>query len=166
MIHRVVNTCWTRLKNMALGAAGGAESNEFAGAIRGEPLGTIPPELTIISTMQRTEPDGIVISCDFTGIDWDEEIPMIEGHRGSIICLDALVKAVDGASEVTEEVECTMCRRKKQPPERMWQPTESHENANPAAAICWDCIQQADRSFSRDPDTEWERKIPPDENWS
>ncbi len=116
--------------------------------------------------MQRTEPDGIVISCDFTGIDWDEHIPMIEGHRGSVICLGALELAIDGAAEATEAVECTMCRRKKQPPEKTWRHPNPPENADPHAAICWDCIQQADRSFARDPDTDWDRRIPPDENWS
>ena len=45
--------------------------------------------------MQRPEDGGIVISCDFTGIDWDERIPMIEGHQGSVLSLEALAMARD-----------------------------------------------------------------------
>ena len=43
--------------------------------------------------MQREEDGGIVISCDFCGTDWDEVVPMIEGHRGSVICLSCVEKA-------------------------------------------------------------------------
>ena len=44
--------------------------------------------------MQREEPDGIVILCDFCRRDWDGQEPMIEGHHGSIICLQCLKLAL------------------------------------------------------------------------
>jgi len=91
---------------------------------------------------------------------------MIEGHRGSIICLDALALAVEQACEATEPFDCTMCRRKVEPPVKAWRSADPAENVDPDAAICWDCIQQADRSFDRDPDTDWQRKIAADKNWS
>ena len=37
--------------------------------------------------MQREDPEGIVISCDFCRRDWDGQEAMIEGHHGSILCL-------------------------------------------------------------------------------
>ena len=37
--------------------------------------------------------------------------------------------------------------------------------ANADAALCWDCIQQADRAFAKDPDTDWDRKISPTNRW-
>lgn len=116
--------------------------------------------------MQRTENGLIVISCDFTGIDWDERIPMIEGHRGAVLSLDALARAVEGAAPADEAFTCTMCLRDFLAGERAWRNPEPPSNANPAAVICWDCVRQADRAFAKDPDTEWQRRIPPDSRWS
>jgi len=115
--------------------------------------------------MQREEDGGVVISCDFTGTDWDEHIAMIEGHKGSVICLEGLALAIDGAAETAENFRCTMCIRAFKAPERAWRHPEPPPGANPAAVICWDCIQQADRAFAKDPDTEWQRKIEPSDRW-
>ncbi|MHC4995751.1 MAG: hypothetical protein ACYTGQ_11925 [Planctomycetota bacterium] len=126
--------------------------------------------------MQKTENGMIVIACDFTGVEWDEVIPMIEGHRGSVLSLDALKMAIDGAFVATPElldelgisgggVECTMCKRLVVEGRKMWRHPNPPENANPAAALCWDCIQQADRAFAKDPDTDWQRCIEPDDRW-
>jgi hypothetical protein len=116
--------------------------------------------------MQRTEDGMIVISCDFTGEDWDEVQPMIEGHQGSIISLKALDLAIDHACEQAEKFTCTMCLRHFAAGERAWKPDPLPAGANPRAIICWDCVRQADRSFARDEDTEWDRKIAPDDRWS
>lgn len=126
--------------------------------------------------MQKTEDGMVVIACDFTGIEWDEEVPMIEGHRGSVICLDALALAVTGVVEATEAVlgafgekgsglECTMCTRPVETGQKIWRHPDPPQDANPAAVICWDCIQQADRAFAKDPDTSWERQIESDDRW-
>ncbi len=116
--------------------------------------------------MQRTTPDNlIVIACDFTGLDWDERIPMIEGHRGSVLSLDALAMAIDGAEPIDEPTPCTMCLREIETGTRAWRHPEPPDDANPDAVICWDCIQQADRAFAKDPDTDWDRKIPPTGRW-
>lgn len=116
--------------------------------------------------MQRTTDNNlIVIACDFTGKDWDERIPMIEGHRGSVLSLDALALAIDGAAPVDAKIPCTMCLRDIEPPDKAWRHPNPPATANPDAIICWDCIQQADRAFDKDLDTEWSRKIPPDKRW-
>ena len=117
--------------------------------------------------MQREENGYIVISCDFTGIDWDERIPMIEGHKGSVLSLDALARAIDEAAEAKEKFHCTMCRRRFDPPETCWRHPDPPcpDTANLEGVICWDCIQQADRAFAKDPDTAWDRKIAPDKRW-
>ena len=116
--------------------------------------------------MQRTEDGMIIISCDFTGKDWDEVAPMIEGHQGSIISLEALDLAIDNACDMDKKFQCTMCLQDKDAGERAWKPDPTPEGANPRAVICWDCIRQADRSFSKDKDTQWDRKIAPDQRWS
>ena len=115
--------------------------------------------------MQRETPEGIVIACDFSGEDWDEVKPMIEGHRGSVISLASLAMAVEQAAESDKPFTCTMCLRDFEPPIRCWRYPDPPATANPEAVICWDCIQQADRSFARDPDTEWDRQVPSDDRW-
>lgn len=115
--------------------------------------------------MQRKVEDGIIIACDFTGEDWDNEAPMIEGHQGSVLSLKALALAIDHAAAVDEGTQCTMCRKHYKPGDKMWKPNPLPPEANPAAAICWDCIQQADKAFAQDRDIDWDRRIPPDERW-
>jgi len=116
--------------------------------------------------MQRTEDAMVIISCDFTGEDWDEVQPMIEGHQGSIISLAGLNLAIDHACEQSQKFACTMCLRDQEAGQRAWKPDPIPQGGNPRAMICWDCIRQADRSFAKDSDTDWDRKIAPDERWS
>lgn len=117
--------------------------------------------------MQRQENGLVIISCDFTGVDWDEQVPMIEGHRGAVLSLAALKMAVEGGQFAPEKFQCTMCRREFEAGEKAWR----HPNPpklpgiNPGAIVCWDCIRQADMVFGKDPDVEWERRIPADERW-
>ena len=115
--------------------------------------------------MQRTENDMVIISCDFTGLDWDEKMSMIEGHRGAVLSLEALRQAIEQATDADAAVECTMCLRTIDPPQRIWRPTDPPATANADAVICWDCIQQADKAFAADADSDWTRKIRPDERW-
>lgn len=115
--------------------------------------------------MQRHTDEGVVLACDFCGTDWDMERPMIEGHQGSILCLDCLARAIDEARPSDEAFDCTLCLVEREPPMKQWTHPQPGEDANPKAIVCWDCIQQADRAFGRDEDTDWRRRIPPDERW-
>ncbi|QDU34653.1 ClpX C4-type zinc finger [Poriferisphaera corsica] len=116
--------------------------------------------------MQREENGYIVISCDFCGTDWDEVIPMIEGHHGSIICLSCLQTALDAAAPAEEEFDCAMCLQNKPVGTKHWQhsnPTSS-EGLNENAHICWDDIRQAAKAFHKDKDIDfkWDpAKYPP-----
>lgn len=113
--------------------------------------------------MQRRTPDNLVIiSCDFCGDDWDEVKPMIEGHHGSIICLECLKAALEEADENASRFECTMCLRDLGAEMKRYRPSRSADaalpqGANPHAAICIDCINQAAGTFSKDPDVDWKR---------
>ena len=100
--------------------------------------------------MQRTVDGGIIISCDFCGTDWDQVKPMVEGHRGSVICLECLKIALDEARAGNGEFSCTLCLREELDPTF---PRWSH--ANHDATICQDCIHQAARQFSKDKDIDW-----------
>jgi len=83
--------------------------------------------------------------------------PMIEGHQGSILCLNCLGRAIDEATDFDDRSKCTMCLRDLEGDERGW--------SSSGAMVCYDCLQQADRAFDKDPDTEWTRKIPPNDRW-
>lgn len=115
--------------------------------------------------MQRQTNEGVLLACDFCGTDWDQVKPMIEGHRGSIVCLDCLGRAVEAAAAADAAFKCTMCQQDREPATPVYRNPAPDEQANIEAALCWDCIQQADRAFSKDPDTEWERKIKPTDRW-
>ena len=107
--------------------------------------------------MQRTEQAGIVISCDFCGTDWDELIPMIEGHRGSVLCLACLKQALDNATPADEPFECTLCLSGKPAGVKVWRHPgpQASEGLNAGATLCWGCIRLAAKGFHKDPDVDF-----------
>lgn len=107
--------------------------------------------------MQRTEPEGIVISCDFCGTDWDEVIPMIEGHRGSVLCLACLKQALDQAIPAGQPFDCTLCLSGKPKGAKVWRHPnpQASQGLNDHAALCWDCVRLAAKGFHKDPDVDF-----------
>ena len=116
--------------------------------------------------MQREAEGGIIISCDFCGTDWDpydetNARPMTEGHRGSVICLACVRRALDEAAVETDagDVACTMCLKEQDassmPHWRPARPDPEPPGGNPVAAICDDCIEQAARVFHKDADVDF-----------
>ena len=107
--------------------------------------------------MQRNESNGgVVISCDFCGTDWDEVLPMIEGHRGSVICLECFKQAHADLTEQAGEFQCTLCIRENLPQDLpRWKPDDPSAQADRQAIVCGDCIQQAAGAFDRDQDVDW-----------
>ncbi len=115
--------------------------------------------------MQREDSDGIIISCDFCGMDWDpydqtNPRPMTEGHRGSVICLLCVQVALDAgaATHDGDKFECTMCRKRLEASDvAHWRPAEPSTlpGGNSDAAICESCIEQAVTVFSKDADVDW-----------
>ena len=107
--------------------------------------------------MQREEDGGIVISCDFCGLDWDEVRAMLEGHHGSVMCLDCLRYALEQAQPSEVAFKCTLCLREREEGVRAW----AHPGAEPSpglnreAMACWDCIRLAAKTFHKDKDTDF-----------
>lgn len=99
--------------------------------------------------MQRTEPDGVVILCDFCHRDWDGEEPMMEGHHGSIICLACLQHALKEKSPAPAPYRCNLCLQ-----ENLQTPRWSHPD-HPDDIACQDCLYQAAGTFSKSPLTDW-----------
>lgn len=105
--------------------------------------------------MQRTEDGFIIISCDFCGLDWDEVIPMIEGHHGSVLCLECLKKALAEKAPAVVKVDCTLCLQPKEEGVVVWTPSNRSPAANPRAMACDPCLKQAAGTFSKDKDIDW-----------
>jgi len=101
--------------------------------------------------MQRIEDGGLIISCDFCRTDWNGQDPVIEGHRGAIICLECVKLALDALTPANETFKCTLCLREPLPPTM---PRWNHPQ-NPTTSACRDCIHQAADVFDRDPDVNW-----------
>lgn len=104
--------------------------------------------------MQRNEDGGVVISCDFCGEDWDEIKPMVEGHHGSVICLECVKLALTGLQTGGEAYSCPLCLRSQLPAS---DPHWSNPK-RPQATACKSCVHQAARAFDRDPDVDWKWK--------
>jgi hypothetical protein len=101
--------------------------------------------------MQREEPNGIVILCDFCRRDWDGQEPMIEGHHGSVLCLQCLKQALIEQAVGEDKYKCTLCLRFNIPPAL---PRWSHAEHTDAVA-CQECLYQSARTFGRTPGVEW-----------
>src|SRR4051794_18944156 len=101
--------------------------------------------------MQREDPDGIVIVCDFCRRDWDGQEAMIEGHHGSILCLECLKLALDEQKNGEDKYKCTLCLRFNIPPSvPRWS-----RSGNPDAVACQECLYQAAKTFGRNPDVDF-----------
>lgn len=99
--------------------------------------------------------------CDFCAQHWREDLPMVEGHRGSLICAECLTAAClevlcrAGGVRVPEPVHCTLCLMHKDEP---------HWHAAPggvAAYACAECIRSAARMLERDREAGWKRPTEP-----
>jgi hypothetical protein len=107
--------------------------------------------------MQRNEDGGIVISCDFCGVDWDEELSMIEGHKGSVLCLACLKRALDEATPADDPFKGTLCLSDHPAGTKRWLHPEAKPSPglNADAPLCWDCIRLAAKGFHKDPEIDF-----------
>lgn len=95
--------------------------------------------------------------CDFCEHTWSEDRPMVEGHRGSLICGKCLTLAhattiVQDAGEMPgDDDTCTMCLMHKHDAPHWRSPAEG-------AMICKECVLRGGLMLVKDPETEW---VPP-----
>lgn len=109
--------------------------------------------------MHQTNPDGSLIAsfCDYCGKRWDPEGVdlMIEGHQGSLICLNCLSAAyasvvLHAAGEDLKGKLCTMCLEERD--QVQWA-----SPVNEDKRICLRCIKQASTALEKDPESGWKR---------
>ncbi len=78
---------------------------------------------------------------------------MIEGHKGSIICLQCMQKALENLAQHAGEFKCELCQQEQLPQE-----TPRWHSPDSDVVACKGCISQAAGTFSKDPDVDWKRK--------
>ena len=93
--------------------------------------------------------------CDFCGNHWADDRPMVEGHRGSLICGKCLSVAYavvinNNAGElVPEVVTCALCLQHQETPH--W------KGALDNAYVCTKCIRQSAAILQKDKETGWKK---------
>lgn len=98
--------------------------------------------------------------CDFCGKSWAEDLPMVEGHRGSLICAPCLSEAYTQVVHVgnlalpSGNETCAMCLEVRK--DGQWRSTRGIPSL-----ICLRCIKQGARMLEKDPDLGWKRPIGP-----
>jgi|SRR5678815_724 hypothetical protein len=108
--------------------------------------------------MQRTgaDPENMQASdflCDFCGKEWDGESPVVEGHRGSLICGECLAAAYQTvvlarSSSAPAGYACTLCLENRSDPG--WASPTRQE-----AAACQRCIKQSAAVLAKNKDYNW-----------
>lgn len=94
--------------------------------------------------------------CDFCRAHWSQSRPMVEGHRGSLVCGPCLTVAftelwLAGCGEAPGDGEvCVMCLAPNGDP--VWR-SPMHESA----ILCKRCAKQSAVMLERDPDSGWKR---------
>jgi hypothetical protein len=97
--------------------------------------------------------------CDFCRRGWSEDRPMVEGHRGSLICTRCLTSAYidvvhNAQGDNLRKTKCAMCLNEADEPQ--WQSPMFEESH-----ICRRCIKQSTVMFERDPESNWKRPEKP-----
>src|SRR5437773_11560892 len=93
--------------------------------------------------------------CDFCGRAWDGEFPVVEGHRGSLLCGDCLATAyravlLNNQPTAAPGYTCTLCLEQR--PAAGWtSPTR------PEASACRRCINQSAAVLAKDKDYGWKK---------
>ncbi len=95
------------------------------------------------------------VLCDFCRRAWTHDLPVIEGHRGSIMCGHCLAAAytavvLGGDSTGPPGYTCTMCLEQR--PDRGWR-----SPAFPDAVVCERCLNLAATALEKDRDWNWRR---------
>ncbi len=96
--------------------------------------------------------------CDFCGSPWADDRPMIEGHRGSCLCVKCLSVAYrvlaidDDGVEPSADTKCVLCLTEggEFP---LW------ESPSTGAMGCAQCVKRAAGVMHKDPDIPWTKPV-------
>jgi hypothetical protein len=93
--------------------------------------------------------------CDFCRKGWGDDLPMIEGHRGSLICANCLSVAyaeimTDAGEPRAEEEECRLCLEHKDGPH--WR-----SPIDESVLACKRCVKQSAGVLHKDKSFDWSK---------
>lgn len=106
-----------------------------------------------------TDPENVQMSdvlCDFCQSPWTEDLPLVEGHQGSVICgkcvrVAYLQIVLAGAGEpALPGLKCRLCLEDRDDPS--WE-----SPLDGTVRICRRCIEMAADAMEADSDTQWTR---------
>lgn len=102
--------------------------------------------------MENAGPEDFL--CDYCHHHWSDDRPMVEGHRGSLICGKCLTVAYrevvlgGGGVGPSSGAACALCLQTN--PTRHWvSPLDENVLA------CVSCIEKSARMLAKDPDSDW-----------
>ena len=96
--------------------------------------------------------------CDFCGQAWTDERPMVEGHRGSLICAPCLGVAYaelvlhKAGVDLPADSTCRLCLERKDEPH--WAGL-----VNEDALACKRCVRQSAAVLHSDDDIAWSKPV-------
>jgi hypothetical protein len=112
--------------------------------------------------MHDTKADGTdIFVCDFCAQPWREDRPMVEGHRGSLICANCLSIAytelvhLGASSAVGADETCVLCLETGRADPHWRSP------AREESVACRRCIKQSAGVLHKDKDTPWTKPLDP-----
>ncbi len=127
-----------------------------------------PPEFTLFyrnEPMHDKDDDGqLIFVCDFCRQPWDENRPMVEGHRGSLICGNCLSIAYTEVmyhkldAPVDREEKCVLCLENGREDPHWRSPV--HEES----LACRRCLKQAAGVLHKDADLPWQKPRDPSQD--
>lgn len=106
------------------------------------------------SNVQMTD-----VLCDFCHRPWREDLPLVEGHRGAVICGDCLADAYRALALKSEPSAptgstCILCLEQR--PDPLWaRPAGPAHPAHALAVACLRCVKQAAAILAKDKDFGW-----------
>lgn len=101
------------------------------------------------------------VLCDFCWTPWHEHLPLVEGHRGAVICGPCLTAAYRAAAlnqrvtgDAIDAVMCLLCRETREG--TLWRvPNGNPHPTEPLAAVCTRCVKQSAAVLAKDKDSGW-----------
>jgi hypothetical protein len=93
--------------------------------------------------------------CDFCGRAWDGRSPVVEGHRGGLICGECLAAAyrslaLKDESTATEGYTCVLCLEQRK---------EAGWTGAAGAVVCRRCAKQSAAVLAKSKDYEWSKPV-------
>lgn len=111
------------------------------------------------------------VLCDFCHRAWSEDVPMVEGHRGSCVCGRCLAVAygevvLNGHDSAAGAYTCPLCLEADRDREALGRAGEPgwRSPVYDGAVICRRCIRLAAASLEKDRDSGWKRPDESDRN--